>query len=263
MDLRTTVEQRVATVWLDRPAKRNAMTYEMWTALAEACAGFAADPQVRVLVLRSTGEHFCAGADIHHLHAARPDNQPTFMETSVAAEHALANFPKPTIAAIAGDCIGGGCSLAIDCDVRIARHDARFGITPAKLGLVYPAPSVRRALNLLGPAVTKHLLFTGDLVDARHALGIGLVNEVVDSAADLDTRVGQLASTIAQRSLLTQQAVKQMIAAAEQHGDVPDDVVQRWSDAASATDESAEGFAAFRSRRPPDFRFDGSVSSGG
>ena len=129
----------VATIWLDRPAKRNAMSYAMWAALADACRRLAASPVVRVVVVRGAGGHFCAGADVGDLLAERSPGSPTFMEVNLNAENALATMPKPTIAYVEGDCIGGGCAIAIDCDLRIAVDGARFGITPAKLGVVYPA----------------------------------------------------------------------------------------------------------------------------
>ena len=161
------VERRgpVATIWLDRPTKRNAMSYAMWAGLEAACLELGDDAQVRVVVLRGAGGHFCAGADISELLAERAPGTPTFHDVNMAAEHALATLPKPTVAFVEGDCIGGGCALAIDCDLRIAVDGARFGITPAKLGVVYPAPSMERVGRLLGLAAAKHLLFTGRLVD--------------------------------------------------------------------------------------------------
>ncbi len=120
----------VATIWLDRPAKRNAMSYAMWAALGDACAELGGDPTVRVVVLRGAGGHFCAGADIGELLAAAPAGAPTFGEVNMAAEHALATLPKPTIAYVEGDCIGGGCALAIDCDLRTGASTERGSGSP-------------------------------------------------------------------------------------------------------------------------------------
>ena len=127
-----------------------------------------------------------------------------------AAEAALAGVPKPTVAFISGDCIGGGCSIAIDCDIRIATSEARFGITPANLGIVYPSGALERAAHLLGPAVTKRLLFTGDLMSVAEAHRVGLVDEVVDVEVG-EERLATLTGVLASRSLLTQAATKSMI----------------------------------------------------
>ncbi|MDO9173327.1 MAG: enoyl-CoA hydratase/isomerase family protein, partial [Actinomycetota bacterium] len=221
-DLLVSVEGSVGTVTLDRPGKRNAVTFDMWVALGDAARTLAADPGVRVVVLRGAGDHFCAGADITELLAERAAGTASFMDVNMAAEHALTTLPKPVIAVVQGDCIGGGCALAIDCDLRIATTDSRFGITPAKLGIVYPPASLERAVRLLGPAA-KRLLYTGELIDAAEAQRIGLVDEVLP-ADEIEARVAQLCATLAERSLLTQAATKQMIAAISEHGVVSADL---------------------------------------
>jgi len=240
----------LAEVTLDRPAKRNAMTYAMWTGLQAACAEVQADDAIHVVVLRGAADHFCAGADIGELRAERPAGSPTFLEVNASAEAALATLSKPTIAAVEGDCIGGGCALAIDCDFRLATPSARFGITPAKLGIVYPTASLERAVAVIGAAATKRLLMTGELIDAGTAQRIGLVDDVVD---DLDDAVNALADILAQRSLLTQAATKQMVTAISRHGSVPDDVARWWAAESARAGDFAEGVAAFTERRRPVF----------
>jgi len=245
------VDGAVGTITLDRAAKRNAVSYEMWVALEAACRQMEADAAVRVVVLRGAGQHFCAGADITDLLATRPAGEPTFMDVNMAAENALAGLAKPTIAVIQGDCIGGGCALAIDCDFRLAVDDSRFGITPAKLGIVYPAASLERAVALLGPAA-KRLLFTGDLIGAVEAHRIGLVDELLAADA-IETRLFELWTTLSRRSLLTQAATKEMIAAVTEHGVVADELAQRWADEVATSGEMAEGVTAFQERRAPNF----------
>lgn len=251
MSIAVTVEGAVGTITLDRAAKRNAVSYEMWVALRAACERLSTDESVRVVVLRGAGEHFCAGADISDLLAPRVAGEPSFMDVNMEAENVLAALPKPTIAVVSGDCIGGGCALAIDCDFRLATDDSRFGITPAKLGIVYPPSSLERAIALLGPAA-KRLLFTGDLIDAGEALRIGLVDEMLHADA-IETRLDELCTTLSQRSLLTQAATKEMIAAVVAAGSVPHTMAQRWADEVSASGEMAEGVTAFRERRAPRF----------
>lgn len=246
----------IATIWLNRPDKRNAMSHAMWVRLEHLAVQLGSDRDVRVVVLRGSGQHFCAGADITELNVTRLDDERSFSQVVNAAELALANLPKPTVAFITGDCIGGGASLAIDCDLRIATTDARFGITPAKLGIVYPAAALERATHLLGPAVTKRLLFTGEMIGASDALGVGLVDEVVD-AANSGERLATLTAVLAARSLLTQASTKSMVAEIAAHGQVPQAVQNHWTDVAAGAPDLAEGVAAFVEKRSPRFTWSG------
>jgi enoyl-CoA hydratase/carnithine racemase len=254
-DVRVSVSGAVGSITLHRAAKRNAVTYDMWVDLHQACRRLAADPAVRVVVLRGQGDHFCAGADITELLADRPHDTPSFMDVNMAAEAALASLPKPTVAVLQGDVVGGGCALAIDCDIRIAVRGSRFGITPSKLGIVYPPASLERVVRLLGP-VAKRLLYTGDLVDVDEAHRIGLVDEVHDADA-VEERVESLCATLAERSLLTQAATKEMVAAVLAHGSVPAELADRWAREVAAAPDPAEGVAAFTERRAPRFRWTG------
>ena len=243
----------VGTITLDRPSKRNAVTYAMWTELGAASKQLAHDDAVHVVVVRGAGEHFCAGADIAELLIARPEGELSFMEANSAAEHALATLPKPVIAVVQGDCIGGGCAVAIDCDLRLATYGSRFGITPARLGVVYPPASLQRAVRLLGPAA-KRLLFTGELIDAGEAHRIGLVDELL--AADLlEARLAELCTALTGLSLLTQAATKEMIASISERGVVSADVADAWAREAISSGELTEGVAAFTERRPANFRW--------
>jgi enoyl-CoA hydratase/carnithine racemase len=238
------IDGHVATVTIDNPAKRNAMTPDMWRALPPLLDGLAADDRVRAVVLTGAGDTFCAGADIGALPG---DELPT------VAEEALAAFPKPTVAAIRGFCVGGGVQLAAACDLRLAADSARFGVTPAKIGIVYPLSALARLVQLVGPAHAKSLLFTGDLVDARTAHQYGLVDTPVPEP-ELAARVNALTTTLAARSQLTIQATKDIIAALT--GPAGGAALQRhrhWQRQAELSGETAEGVAAFLERRPPAF----------
>ncbi|GAA3294136.1 enoyl-CoA hydratase/isomerase family protein [Dactylosporangium vinaceum] len=234
-ELILTQDGPLATLVITNPAKRNAMTAAMWAALPGMLEVLAKDPVNRVLVVAGAGGTFCAGADIAEAAAiARAGDD----SLAVAAERALAEFPRPTIARIDGFCVGGGCQLAVACDLRVAAASARFGVTPAKLGIVYPPSTTRRLAALVGPAKAKLLLFTGELVDASEALRFGLVDRLV--ADDLlSAAVDDLAATIATRSRLTLRAAKAVL------GDLP----------VPAPDEGelAEGVAAFLERRAPNW----------
>ncbi|MFC8506486.1 enoyl-CoA hydratase/isomerase family protein [Streptomyces sp. NPDC057411] len=241
--LTVTVADEVATVVIANPAKRNAMTAGMWRALPELLAPLATDPAVRALVLTGAGETFCAGADISTLREPGDEQQ----ALAVRAEEALAAFPKPTLAAVRGFCVGGGSQLAAACDLRFAEEGARFGVTPAKLGIVYPSSSTRRLAALVGPSAAKHLLFSGELVDAGRALRTGLVDEV-HPAGELDKRVAEFTRTLVSRSLLTQAAAKEFA-----NGRTDRDA--HWAEQARGSDETAEGVAAFLERRAPRFTY--------
>jgi enoyl-CoA hydratase/carnithine racemase len=242
------VAEGVATITIDRPAKRNAMSADMWRALPGILDALAKDDAVRVAVLTGAGGDFCAGADISELGDIHRDDD---SHLSTVAERALAAFPKPTLAAIEGYCVGGGCQLAAACDLRFATEDARFGITPAKLGIVYPAAATARLVRLVGPAAAKYLLFSADLVGAGHALRIGLLDEVVP-AGGLHDRVAAFTATLASRSLLTQQATKEIVDAVAAGGPV-EEKVARWHAEVAASGEVAEGVAAILERRAPNF----------
>jgi enoyl-CoA hydratase/carnithine racemase len=225
----------------------------MWQALPGLLAGLAADPRVSVLLLAGVGEAFSAGADIAELlHVyADPERADAYHATNVAAEEALAAFPRPTIAAIAGACVGGGCQLAIACDLRLAESGARLGITPAKLGVVYPAVPTARLVRLVGPARAKYLLFSAELVGADRAADLGLVDEVVPNG-ELAARALALAGTIAARSPQTLGAVKDVIDAVVAGGD-PQAAVEPWERKSRYAPDVREGLAAFVERRPPKF----------
>ncbi|MBX9392613.1 enoyl-CoA hydratase/isomerase family protein [Streptomyces sp. TRM72054] len=235
------VTDSVATVVIAHPAKRNAMTAAMWRALPELLDALAGDPGVRALVLTGEGGTFCAGADISTLRASPAEAQ----GLAVRAEEALAAFPKPTLAAIRGHCVGGGAQLAAACDLRFAEEGALFGVTPAKLGIVYPASATRRLVSLVGPATSKYLLFSGELIGADRALRTGLVDEVLPEG-ELDKRIAEFTRILVSRSQLTQ-------AAAKEFADGRTDRDAYWAEQMRDGGDTAEGVAAFLERRQPHF----------
>lgn len=249
LQLPHSVTDGVATVVIHHPAKRNAMTAGMWRALPPLLGELRDDADVHALVLTGEGDTFCAGADISTLRGSPDEAQ----GLAVLAEEALAAFPKPTLAAIRGYCVGGGSQLAAACDLRFAAEGALFGVTPAKLGIVYPSSSTRRLVSLVGPATAKYLLFSGELIDAERALRTGFVDEVLPGG-ELDKRVGEFTRVLAGRSLLTQAAAKEFA-----NGRMDRDAY--WAERARGSGDTAEGVAAFLERRPP--RFTWSVSTSG
>lgn len=244
------------TAWLriDRPAKRNAIDQAMWEAVPRQVETALATAGVRALILTSaTPGLFCAGADIAEFAARAPDagwraaNQAAIR----AAQLAIARAAIPTIAAIDGDCVGGGCGLAIACDIRIAAPAARLGITPARLGLVYSLHDTKLLVDLVGPAHAKGMLFTGRLLGAEHALAIGLINEM---AADPVAAADLLAQEIAAAAPSSQRAIKAIVRRILDGATDDDDASAAMFDGAFTGADFAEGVAAFLGRRKPDFR---------
>ncbi|RVT43411.1 enoyl-CoA hydratase/isomerase family protein [Sphingobium algorifonticola] len=211
MTLRLESDGPVATLLIDRADKRNAMTQAMWAALPALVDQAMTDERIAVLILASaTPGLFCAGADIGEFAESSGDaDWRVANQAAIRAAHAaLAHAPKPVIAAIDGDGIGGGCGLAMACDIRIAAPAARLGITPAKLGIVYSLFDTKLLVDLVGPGQAKRLLFTGMLIDAEEALRIGLIDERAD---DPRARAISLAHGIAANAQHSVRATKAIV----------------------------------------------------
>ena len=193
MTLRLERDGAVAHLLIDRADKRNAFNQAMWDLFPTLLDQAMADPAVRALVVRAAdaGSAFCAGADIAEFATGARD--PEWRAANQAAinrvQRELARAPKPTIALIEGDCVGGGCGIALACDMRVAGPNVRLGITPAKLGLVYPLHDVKLLVDLVGPGQARRMLYTGMLLGAEEAKAVGLVEELADSE---DALVAQL-----------------------------------------------------------------------
>lgn len=259
-NLVVTRDGSVAVLTIDRPEKRNAMTAAMWAALPSALADLADDAGVRSLVVTGAGPGFCAGADISDLLSGADPADPMaeVRRDNLAAQAALRDFPKPTIAMIRGHCIGGGVEIAAACDLRFTDPTGIFGVTPAKVGIAYTPASTKTLVDLVGPATTKYLLFSGELIDATEALRVGLVDRLLP-AGELEAEVLRFAGVLAARSALSQRATKEVVAALTAGGDrvAAETVAARWYLETISSGELAEGAAAFAERRPPSFRWAG------
>ncbi len=250
MTLRLEKQGTTAHLLIDRAAKRNAFDIAMWQAIPQILAGAAADPDLRLLVLRAAEPGaFCAGADIGELLANKDDAdwRAANQRAINAAQFDLTRFALPTIAFVDGDCVGGGCGLALACDLRVASPRARFGITPAKLGLVYPLHDVKLLSDLVGPGQAKRMLYTGSLIDAAEALRIGLIEAVGEDFA-------QFAEPILAASPHSTRAIKGFVRRVLD-GQANDDADTLAVFAAAFTGpDFLEGTSAFTQKRKPEFR---------
>ncbi|WP_305094011.1 enoyl-CoA hydratase/isomerase family protein [Prescottella sp. R16] len=217
------VHDRIAVVTLDNPRTHNSITRFMRHRLDEVFTDIA-DSDVAAVVLTGRGRSFSSGMDIGEI---TPDGAHRVADELVAVERRIAEAAVPTIAAVDGNCVGGGAQLAFACDLRVAAERSSFAITPAKLGIVYPAASVIRLVRVVGPAVAKLLLFTADPVDARSALRYGMVHQVVRHDDVRSTALG-LARTIAGRSAVSVRAAKSVVDAATVSADAAVDAQERW-----------------------------------
>jgi enoyl-CoA hydratase/carnithine racemase len=252
--VRLTREEAVATLLLDQPAKRNAMTRAMWRAVPALVEQAIADAAIAVLRVGGAGGHFCGGADIGEFADtyATADNTAQANADIAAAVEALARCPKPTVAVIRGACVGGGLALALACDLRFAAADARFAVTPAKLGLIYSQGDTTRLLRAVGAARAKDLLLTARLVDAAEALRIGLVQEL-RPPEELDAAVAAWLAPLVAGSRPALRAIKAMVGAIE-GGAPPDSAALRTAfEDAFAGEDFREGYRAFLKKRPPAF----------
>ncbi|MFF0146105.1 enoyl-CoA hydratase/carnithine racemase [Amycolatopsis sulphurea] len=237
-----------------RPAKMNAITHEIWSAIPDVVARVEADPELKVLLLTGEGPHFSAGADIGEFRTLRATAEAvtTYDRAVDAAVAALTGMRKPSVAMIQGNCIGGGCQLSVACDFRFAAGDARFGITPARLGIVYHFASTRLLVSLVGPAHAKYLLLSGELVGAARAREIGLVHDVFP-AAELEAATARFVETLCSRSQGSVRGMNRIIEKIVAGQTEPDQETEDLRLSVLHGADYAEGVDAFLARRTPEF----------
>lgn len=245
---------RVALITINRPDKLNALNIATRKELADALDELRSDEEVRVVVITGAGEKaFIAGADISEFAGRTAVQQRAVMKTRnifVTAE----DFPKPLIAMINGFCLGGGCELALSCDIRIASDRARFGQPEINLGIIPGGGGSQRMTRLIGEGKTMQMILTGEMIDAQEAYRLGLVNEVYP-AAELETKTMEMANRIAEKSPVALAMAKTAVknAARMNLREGLDQEVDLFALCFSSEDKE-EGVRAFLEKRKPEFK---------
>ncbi len=249
-------EGGVGYLTFNNPERHNAVSLEMWEAASHYLEDFRKDSAVRVVVLTGAGgKAFVSGADISKFAAERSTKEgiDRYNVAVDAANTAVFEFPKPTIAMIRGYCIGGGVGLALCCDMRICSDNSKFGVPAAKLGLGYGYKGIKKLVDVVGPSYAKEIFFTARQFTAAEAHGMGLVNRVVPEA-ELESYVQNYAETISSNAPLTIDSVKYIVG--QVLADESKRDLQKCADLVSgcfASRDYTEGRTAFMEKRKPQF----------
>ena len=244
----------VATVTLNRPDKRNALTRKTLQALLQTFDEIKGTAGVRVTIIRGHGDAFCAGMDLGEMLAMRTERGWFDYELLPEVLERVALLDHPTIAVVQGIAIAGGCELALHCDIRLGTPDAKFAMPLARLGMVAPAYAIRRLIDSVGRSAARDLLLSADVVDADYALRVGLLTRLVPRD-ECEAAVVRLAAQIASLAPLALREMKRAIA--QLSSEVSPDLVaelDRHRLEVSRSDDLKEGLSAFRDRRGPVFR---------
>lgn len=248
----TSVTDGVALLRLNRPEARNALSPEVMAELASALERADTDPEVRCIVIAGNDEAFAAGADVGAL-AERPFHEAVF-HPGAGFWARVAGCRTPLVAAVSGWALGGGCELALCCDLIVASETATFGQPEITLGIIPGGGGTQRLARAVGKQRAMDLVLTGRRFDAREAEAMGLVNEVTSNREWLDTAL-ELAGRIARRPPLAARLAKQAILAAEETTlQAGLDYERRLYELAMASEDRVEGMRAFLEKRKPEFR---------
>ena len=250
------VEPPVALLTFSRPEARNALTWEMYEGLVDACERVDGRADVRVFVLKGAGgKAFASGTDIAQFASFTSRDDAIGYERRLdAVLDRLERVRAATIAQVQGVATGGGCAIALACDLRVCTPDTRFGMPIARtLGNCLSAANYARMLDLLGTARTRELLLTGRLIAAGEAAALGLVARVIEPSA-IDAEVRGLAATIAANAPLTIRATKEALRRIHAARRLPDGALDDLIAECYLSEDFKEGVAAFLAKRSPTFR---------
>jgi len=250
--VRTDVSESIGTLTIDRPEVKNALDLETVSAVRAALTALAVNDDVGVLIITGGGETaFVSGADINDIRARGRDDGLAAINSSLFA--AVERFPRPTIAAINGFALGGGCELALACDLRIASESAKFGQPELGLGIIPGAGATQRLPRIVGLGWAKHLVLTGEIIDAKQALEMGLGTAMMHGA-QLQVRARELAKRIVRQGPLAARLAKLSLNAASRVDLDSGLLIETLAQAICyASADKAEGTAAFLEKRKPKF----------
>ena len=237
---------------LNRPDARNALSPDLMTTLCEVCEAWDADPEVRCIVIAGSDEYFAAGADIKGMRER--SFQDAMVMPSASFWPRMAAIHTPMVAAVSGFALGGGCELAMLCDLIVASETAEFGQPEIMLGIIPGGGGTQRLARVLGKHRAMELVLTGRRIDAQEAYAFGLVNQVAKKKEWLDKAV-ELAQVVARRPPIAARLAKQAVLAADDTGLTAGlEHERRLFEIAMATEDRVEGMTAFIEKRRPDFK---------
>lgn len=248
-------EDNIGIISINRPKALNALNYETLSDIKAAVKELGEDKEIGVVIVTGEGEKaFVAGADIKEMKDMSPLEARKFMHFGQSVFNDIDNLPKPTIAAVNGYALGGGCELAISCDMVLASENAKFGLPEVTLGIHPGFGGTQRLPRLVGSAKAKELIFTGEMIDANEALRVGLVNNVVSSE-----KLMEEAKLLAQKILKNGQLAIRLVKSAINAGlNVPLEKGLAYEaetqGLAFATEDKNEGLEAFLEKRKPNFK---------
>src|SRR4051812_27506060 len=250
--IRVDVSESIGTLTIDRPEVKNALDLATVNEVRAALNSLAVNNEVGVLIVTGGGEAaFVSGADINDIRARGRDEGLAAINSSLFAE--IERFPRPTIAAINGYALGGGCELALACDIRIASETAKFGQPELGLGIIPGAGATQRLPRIVGMGRAKHLILTGEIIDAKQALEIGLVTAVTPPG-QLQVRARELAKKILRQGPLAARLAKLALNASARVDLDSGLLIETLAQALCySSDDKLEGTAAFLEKRKPKF----------
>jgi enoyl-CoA hydratase len=247
-------ENGVCTVTINNPESLNALNSIVIKELGKVFDDIAQDNDIKVVIITGAGRAFVAGADISEMSAMNPAQAKEFGFKGSSLFRKIEKFPIPVIAAVNGFALGGGCELAISCDIRVASEKAKFGQPEVSLGIIPGFSGTVRLQKIVGIAVAKELIFTGRIVDSEEASRIGLVNFVVP-AEELMTKANEIASKIAANAPQAVRLAKESInLSSETDTDSGVGIESNMFGLCFSTEDQKEGMEAFLAKRKPDFK---------
>jgi len=253
-------ENNVVTLTLNRPEKRNSLSPELVQLLLQTLRELAADASIRSVIIRGAGSSaFCAGYDIRSLPTGSESNVHENLDKVSPVEslfQAVINFPYPVIAMVGGAAFGAGCELAICCDIRIGTDEARMGMPPAKLGLVYPWTGLQRFVQTIGVQSTRQMFFTGRTYQGMQLKELGLLDHIV-AKNELESCACRMAAEIAANAPLAVKGIKRVINLLLQSTSLQESALREAETivkSAFSSEDLKEGQRAFLEKRKPNFQ---------